>query len=209
MIVEHSLTELAFTAIVLGLAAGFAPGPLLTLVIGESLRHGTRAGFLVAVAPLVTDIPIVLATLYIVDHFHDVDPFLGLIAIGGAAFLTYLGIEGLRVRPPHLVPHATKARPFQKGLVTNALNPNTYLFWFTVGAATLAAAIRTGPGHVLIFLVGMYGAFVASKTLVGWLTARSRGFLRSTGYLWTNRVLGLALLVFAGLFLVDGIRRLT
>ncbi|MBT4876955.1 MAG: LysE family translocator, partial [Desulfobacula sp.] len=37
---------------VLGLSAGLAPGPLLTLVISETLLHDIRAGIKVAMAPL-------------------------------------------------------------------------------------------------------------------------------------------------------------
>ena len=39
---------------VLGLSAGLAPGPLLTLVISETLQHDIRAGIKVAVAPFIT-----------------------------------------------------------------------------------------------------------------------------------------------------------
>ena len=45
--------------IVLGLAAGLAPGPLLVLVVAHSVRHGTREGVKVAIAPLITDLPII------------------------------------------------------------------------------------------------------------------------------------------------------
>lgn len=38
---------------VLGLSAGFAPGPLLALVISETLRHGIPAGVRVALAPII------------------------------------------------------------------------------------------------------------------------------------------------------------
>ena len=42
-------------ALVLGLGAGLTPGPLLGLVINETLRSGWRAGVLVAIAPLIAD----------------------------------------------------------------------------------------------------------------------------------------------------------
>ena len=57
--------SLAFllTGALLGLSGGLAPGPLLTLVANETLRHGARAGIGVALAPLLTDLPIVLITV--------------------------------------------------------------------------------------------------------------------------------------------------
>jgi hypothetical protein len=43
--------------IILGLSAGFAPGPLLTLVISETLQHNINSGVKVALAPIITDLP--------------------------------------------------------------------------------------------------------------------------------------------------------
>jgi threonine/homoserine/homoserine lactone efflux protein len=43
----------------LGLAAGVAPGPLLVLVVTETIRHDTVAGVKVALAPMITDVPII------------------------------------------------------------------------------------------------------------------------------------------------------
>lgn len=41
---------------VLGLSSGLSPGPLLALVISETLRHGVKAGVKVALAPIITDL---------------------------------------------------------------------------------------------------------------------------------------------------------
>ena len=49
----------------LGLAAGFAPGPLLTLVISETLQHDIKSGVKVALAPIITDLPIIFFTFQI------------------------------------------------------------------------------------------------------------------------------------------------
>jgi len=53
--------------LILGLSAGFAPGPLLTLVISETLQHDLKAGVKVALAPIITDLPIIIFTLFILD----------------------------------------------------------------------------------------------------------------------------------------------
>jgi len=51
------------TGAALGLSAGLSPGPLLALVIVQTLTYSVREGVKVAAAPLVTDLPIVLAAL--------------------------------------------------------------------------------------------------------------------------------------------------
>ncbi len=60
---------------VLGLSAGFAPGPLLTLVISETLQSEIRSGVKVALAPIITDVPIIVLTLFILSklsNFHNI-----------------------------------------------------------------------------------------------------------------------------------------
>ena len=42
---------------------GLAPGPLLALVLAQTLRHGPREGCKIALTPLVTDAPIIALSL--------------------------------------------------------------------------------------------------------------------------------------------------
>ncbi len=58
------MTAFLLQGIVLGFAAGISPGPMLGLVISQTLRYGWRAGNLVALAPLFTDIPIIGVVLH-------------------------------------------------------------------------------------------------------------------------------------------------
>jgi hypothetical protein len=53
------MTALASGAF-LGLSCGLAPGPLLALVVAQTLRHGLREGCKMALTPLVTDAPIII-----------------------------------------------------------------------------------------------------------------------------------------------------
>ena len=63
----------ALSGAVFGLAAGLMPGPLLALVIQQTLRHGPTEGIKVAAAPLLTDLPIVAAALFAVNRVADAD----------------------------------------------------------------------------------------------------------------------------------------
>ena len=64
----------------LGLSAGISPGPLLTLVISESLKHGPGGGIKVALSPLITDLPIILASLLILARLGKSPAAVGIIA---------------------------------------------------------------------------------------------------------------------------------
>ena len=55
---------LAIAGATLGLVEGIKPGPLLTMVIRETLSGGLRAGLWTAAAPIFTDGPLVIFSLF-------------------------------------------------------------------------------------------------------------------------------------------------
>ena len=192
--------------IVLGLGAGLAPGPLLVLVVAHSVRHGTRAGIKVTIAPLITDLPIIGLAVLGLTGVAPADGFLGVIAIAGATFLGYLSYESLTVAPQSAVAHAPRARSLRTGIIANLLNPYPYLFWLTVGAPTVLRAGESGWLAILGFLGSLCGCLIGSKMLLAVAAGRSGGVLTSRLYVFTNRVIGGALAVLALLLLRDGLR---
>jgi threonine/homoserine/homoserine lactone efflux protein len=86
------------TGTILGLSAGFAPGPLLALVISETVEYGVKAGVKVALAPIITDLPIIIITLFILAKLSSFHSVLGVISIIGAIFILYMGIENIRIK---------------------------------------------------------------------------------------------------------------
>ncbi len=194
--------------VVFGLAAGLMPGPLLALVIQQTLRHGPREGIKVAAAPLLTDLPIVAAALFALDRLADADGVLGAISLLGAAFLGYLAYESVTTDLAAHAGPATTPRSLQKGVAVNLLNPHPYLFWLTVGAPIQWHAWATSPVNAAVFLFAMYGCLVGSKMLLALLVGRGRTVLTSRAYVLLVRALGVMLLVFALLFLRDGLRYL-
>ena len=195
--------------VVFGLAAGLMPGPLLALVIQQTLRHGPGEGIKVAAAPLLTDLPIVAAALFALNRLADADGVLGAISLLGAAFLGHLAYESVTTDLAAHASPATTPRSLQKGVAANLLNPHPYLFWLTVGAPILWHAWATSPVNAAGFLVAMYGCLVGSKMLVALLVGRGRTVLTSRAYVLLVRALGIILLVFALLFLRDGLRYLS
>ena len=137
------MTTFLFSGMLLGLSGGLAPGPLLTLVASETLRHGARAGVRVALAPLLTDLPIILATVLLLRPLVDQSLPLALIHLGGGLYLAWLGFQGVRFRGAELEP-TDPAGSLRRGVIANFLNPSPYLFWLAVGAPTVLAAWREG-----------------------------------------------------------------
>lgn len=88
------MTALA-TGALPGLSCGLAPGPLLALVVAQTLRHGPRQGCKIALTPLVSDAPITLAALLLAARLAHAGPLLGMVSIAGAAFVLFLAWENL------------------------------------------------------------------------------------------------------------------
>jgi threonine/homoserine/homoserine lactone efflux protein len=155
-------------ALILGGTSAISPGPLLALVVSSTLDRGFWAGLRIAVAPLLTDAPILgmgLLTL------HALPPAaLGGIGLVGGLFLVGLGIEqALKARqavlPTLAVPAAAGQHELLRGVVVNLLNPSPWLFLLTVMAPLLALTWPHSPtsavGFVLIFYLLLVGGKIA------------------------------------------------
>jgi threonine/homoserine/homoserine lactone efflux protein len=177
----------------------------LTLVIFQTLRHGIAEGVKVALAPLVTDIPIIILSLLVLSRLSNLKPVLGMIAICGGIYLFYLGYESLRFKGVELSAEEADPQSLKKGVIANFLNPNPYLFWISIGGPLV---IKAGTPNIiggLAFVVPFYILLVGSKCTIAVLTGRSRGFLKSSHYIITMRLLGIILFIFGFIFLRDGI----
>ena len=201
------MTAFLLSGILLGLSSGLSPGPLLTLVASETLRHGARAGIGVALAPLLTDLPIILAAVLLLRPLTDQTVPLALINLGGGLYLAWLGIQGVRFRGAELEP-SDPAGSLRRGVIANFLNPSPYLFWLAVGAPTVLAAWREGWPAAAAFVVAFYALLVGSKVVLALALGRARHLLRSGGYIVLMRGLGLLLLAYALLFLRESGRLL-
>jgi threonine/homoserine/homoserine lactone efflux protein len=193
---------------ILGLSAGFAPGPLLALVISETIQHDIKAGIKVALAPILTDLPIIFFTLFIlvkISGFHNI---LGLISIVGACFILYLGIKNIRTKGVQVDVNASTPRSLQKGVLVNALSPHPYLFWFSVGGPTTIRAIDQSLPAAISFILSFYVLLVGSKIVLAILVGKSRSFLLGNKYIFTMRLLGLILIIFSGVLFQDGLQLL-
>jgi len=189
-----------------GLSAGITPGPLLTLVVSETLKNNRKEGIRVAIAPLITDLPIILLTTIILSKLSNFNLILGSISIIGSIFISYLAYQNIFLKNFKLR-NVEKLNSLEKGIITNFLNPNPYLFWFTVGAPTVLIALKdAGVYAAIFFFIGFYIFLVGSQISIAFIVERYRNFLESRIYEYLIRFTGILLLYFALSFLRDGLR---
>jgi threonine/homoserine/homoserine lactone efflux protein len=192
------------SGMLLGLSAGFTPGPLLTLVISETLQHGTRAGVKVALAPIITDLPIIVLTVFILGQLAVFNTAMAGISFLGGLVVLFLGCQGLRTRGLVVNPDPPRSASLLKGVIVNLLSPYPYLFWLGVGAPIMLKgadqSLAAAAGFVTIFYVMLVGAKLVLALLVG----RSRSFLTGRAYLLIMRSLGLLLVMFSMFLFREG-----
>ncbi len=194
------------TGIILGLSSGFTPGPLTTLVISQALQHGAKEGLKVALAPFITDLPIIIVSVFAMSRLQDFQSVLGLISIVGSIFLIYLAYLSFKTSKVGMDIKTTEPRSLGKGTVANLFNPGPYLFWVTIGAPNVVAAWTQSPFVAAGFLVGFYTCLIGAKMFLAVVAANSRRFLTGKGYAYVMRILGGLLLILAFVLLRDGIR---
>ena len=193
---------------VLGLSAGFAPGPLLTLLISETLQHDIKSGVKVALAPIITDLPIIILTLFVLSKLSNFHNILGVISIAGGFFILSMGYESLCTKGLELSFREAEPKSLTKGVLANALNPHPYLFWFSVGAPTMTKAMSVNIIAPLTFIISFYTFLVGSKILLAILIGKSKSFLSGKVYVYTMRFLGVILGVLAFVLFYDGLKLL-
>ena len=95
---SESEFSLLVTGIIFGLSGGLTPGPLFTFIISETLKYGAREGVKIAFVPILSDLPIVLITIYVISILTEIDIIIGFISLTGAVYLIILAIEGIRFK---------------------------------------------------------------------------------------------------------------
>jgi len=191
--------------IIIGLAAGLSPGPLITLVVSETLKNGKKEGIQVAFSPLISESPIILFVLVILSSVADNDIIIGVIALLGAFFLIYLGLSNLRANVKESEDDHGKTNALLRGITTNLLNPNTYMFWLTIGGPKILESNQVSLSATILFILGFYMMLVGSKITVAIVVDKSKIIIKSKYYAYIIRGLGIVLIVFAFIFIRDAL----
>lgn len=189
----------------MGLAAGIAPGPLLMLVISETLKGNKINGIVIALSPLLTDLPIILISVYLLTLFSSTDFVLGILSISGGVFLIHLGIQNFRSKPQKEKQIRNYKHSIRNGMITNVLSPHPYLFWITIGAPMIIRAAKISINAQILFILGFYSLLIGSKVVVALISDRIKGFISSYAYKYIMMFMGLILLALASIMIFDGV----
>ena len=183
---------LTFVAACIALA--LIPGPVVTLLIANGLRHGTRAA-LINIAGVQTGLAIVIGIVAIglTSLMATMGYWFDWLRLAGAAYLVWLGIKLIRAPAEGISADAAPPPPrggfFLQGLVVLLSNPKLLIFF----GAFLPQFMDMGRDHVSqATLLGVTFMVIAAVTdgIYALLAGRARKFFSSRRARLVSRISG-------------------
>jgi len=192
------------TGVTLGFSSGLSPGPLFALVISETLNYGRKEGIKVAITPLLTDVPIILLSYYLISSFANSNIIYGTLSLAGGVFIGYFAYDLFRMKQIE-TGNSARARSMQKGIIANILNPSPYIFWIIIGIPTILKGLETSVGYALSFVMPFYICLIGSKISIALVVSKT-GHINPKFMRYINIILGIILMFLAIKFLYDGVK---
>ena len=147
-----------------GLAAASQPGPFQTYLISQTLTRGWKRTLPAALAPLVSDGPIILICVLVLSQ---VPVWMQrILYIAGGLFILYLAYgtynswKNFDSRLPAV--ETGTQQSILKAALMNALSPGPYIFWTLVTGPILLKGWRETPVNGIGFLIGFYVTLISS-----------------------------------------------
>jgi threonine/homoserine/homoserine lactone efflux protein len=183
---------LAFVAACIALA--LVPGPVVTLLIGNGLRHGTRAA-LINIAGVQAGLLIVIGIVAIglTSLMATMGYWFDWLRLAGAAYLVWLGIKLIRAPAEGISAEEAPPPPrggfFLQGLLVLLSNPKLLIFF----GAFLPQFMDMSRDHVSqVTLLGLTFMVIAGLTdgIYALLAGRARKFFSARRTRLVSRISG-------------------
>lgn len=143
-------------------AAAVQPGPLQAFLFSSVARKGWRLTLPASFSPLLSDGPIALLVLLVLNRIPE--PMDRILQTAGGVFLLYLAWKSYRQwRKQSTTDPATydsEPRTLIQAALVNILNPNPYLGWSLVLGPAFLAAWSRSPTHAVVLIVSFYATMV-------------------------------------------------
>ena len=148
-------------------AAAVQPGPFQTYIISKTLSRGWKRALPAAFSPLLSDVPIIILALLLLNQVRD--GFFQFLHCGGGIFLLYLSSRSFRAwwnfDTNNIVDVQSSQQTLLNAALVNVLNPNPYIGWSLIMGPLFLKGWREAPINGISLLLAFYCTMVIS--LVG------------------------------------------
>lgn len=162
------MLSILLSAATIGFSAGVTPGPLQAVFLSYAIKSGWKKALPAAFAPIVSDGPVILLVLLLLNNVSDT--FIHVLQIGGALFLLYLAWDSYRAfRQFKEVEEQAETSGFKtllKATLLNVLAPGPWLFWSLINGPNLLEAWAVSPWWGAGYLVSFYGVFILTNIVL-------------------------------------------
>lgn len=181
----------------LALMTGYLPGPFTTMVASTGLHRGVAAGARLSLVTLITDLPPMFLTAFVLTRLDN--QILRWIGFAGGAVVIYLSVQVFR-RANKPLPEGPRIRDEIHDLLAVAagglLSPAPWLFWLVVGSPLLIRSLSRGWWEAAVFGLCFFGVLIATQISVAWMASRGG---QLAGDRWRRRILRMvSVLLFVG-----------
>ena len=222
------LAGLFTTAFLVGLSGAMMPGPLLTVTIGETARHGIVAAPLIILGHIALELILVVALALGMVNVLKTGASQWMAVFGGL-FMLWMGwgmirgvIAGRVSLPPHKDTSEAGVKPEQSllnskndwllksrlvlsgGLISLA-NPYWLLWWATVGLGYTTVALKSGTIGVAFFFTGHALSDLVWYFMIGAAVSGGRKYFTEAVYKVVLVVCGFFLFGMGGFFIHYGV----
>ncbi|MBC8503419.1 MAG: LysE family transporter [Chloroflexi bacterium] len=144
------------------LAAAIQPGPLQAYLLSSVLQKGWQRTLPAAFAPVVSDGPIALLTLFVITRLPD---WMNVVLQGaGGIFLIYLAWRSFaQWKSSAQIDSDTSdslPRTLLQAAMVNVLSPNPYLGWSLVLGPAFLEAWGKSPANAAALIIAFYATIV-------------------------------------------------
>lgn len=154
-----SLFSLFSIGFLMGLTGAMAPGPLLTITIGESTKRGGIVGPLVVLGHGILELVLLVLIVFGVANFLNNPMLFSGIAFLGGFVLVSMGYNTIRSLKKYNLLESTVdekrgLHPIITGIIVSLSNPYWFVWWITIGMGYVLFARDIGMAGVLVFFMG-------------------------------------------------------
>jgi len=185
-----------FFGITYALAAAIQPGPFQTFIISKTLENGWKKTLPAALAPVLSDGPIIVLVLFILSQippelirFLQISGGLLLLYLAYSSFKSFLNFEKLNKQTENKTDST-----LLKAVLVNLLNPAPYIGWSLIMGPMFIKGYQQNASNGIALIAGFYITIVLAQMGIILLF----GLARNLGPKVTHIILGVASVGLAG-----------